>query len=135
MATPPPHPLEFVSVVTTIATLLFGPQVGSIAGPYAVILVCASAGSFWYCMRTPTVSHLHAWGYFIFGLVLATVATVSLVVMISHYTGWEESWMFGPVSASLGLRNVAIFKDLQRAWLWGRERVAAAMSKGERNDH
>ncbi len=128
------HPLEFMQVITSVASFMFGPQVGAVLGPYAVIIVCAATGAIAHAMRANTRSHPQTVGLILFGIGLAVVSTVTLSVLVATASGLNENWIFGPMAGALGLRNIDVLKDLIQFWAACRSTVLRILQKGVSTD-
>lgn len=96
--------LDPLIVATTIASIIFGPALASIIGPYAVIVVAATFGAAIGVGRRETeMTRLQAL-WFYFRMVLAAILfTVPVAEALSRYFGLSEfRWMLALVAAFIG---------------------------------
>lgn len=95
--------LDPVNVAIAIASVVFGPALAAIAGPYAVIIVAATVGAAWSLgRRDPDAKFGAAW-YFLRLNATAVLATVALAKLVSHWVGGEDaSWLLAPIALLVG---------------------------------
>lgn len=93
-------PLDPITVAITFATLLFGPQLAAVIGPYAVILLGAVIGSAWSATRRPPGSSRVGTALYVFLFTaLALLVTVPLAQALSNaYPKVEARWLMGPLA-------------------------------------
>lgn len=101
MTPPPPHP-DIVTVAIAVATALFGPQMGEIAGPYGVILLGACLGGAWATTRRPESGAVSSLLYMAGVVGIALLVTVPLSELVASHWGLESRWTLGPVAAIVG---------------------------------
>lgn len=97
------HQLDPVSVSIAIASVLFGPTLADIVGPYTVILMAATLGAAWALGRRKPDAEIGAALYFLRLNVTAILVTVSLANLASQWAGIEDGrWMLAPIALFVG---------------------------------
>ncbi len=95
--------LDPVSVSIALASVLFGPALAGIIGPYAVIIISATVGAAWALGRRDPAARLSAAWYFLRLNATAAVVTVSLAKLTGLWLGMEDhSWLLAPVALVVG---------------------------------
>ena len=95
--------LDPINVSIALASILFGPTLASIVGPYAVILMAATLGAAWALGRRPPDAKIGATLYFLRLNVTAVLVTVSLANLTSQWAGMEDgSWLLAPIALFVG---------------------------------
>jgi hypothetical protein len=112
MNTPPP-PLDIVSFVVALLSLVFSHQAAQAIGPYAVIVVCAIGGASWSASRIGEASNGKTFRHIAWWAGLGVIFAVPLAEGLARFTGWEVRWLLGPGAALL-----AAHPD----WIWLRVR-------------
>lgn len=102
--TPDQPPVDIVTVMITIAALIFSPTMSAIIGPYSVIITGAVVGSAWSASRRPPhPNRLGTLAYIAIFVVVALLVTVPLAILVARtWPGIEARWAFGPVAALIG---------------------------------
>ena len=86
-----------------LASVLFGPALAGIIGPYAVIIISATVGAAWALGRRDPAARLSAAWYFLRLNATAAVVTVSLAKLTGLWLGMEDhSWLLAPVALVVG---------------------------------
>ena len=92
-----------MSVSIALASVLFGPALAGIIGPYAVIIISATVGAAWALGRRDPAARLSAAWYFLRLNATAAVVTVSLAKLTGLWLGMEDhSWLLAPVALVVG---------------------------------
>ena len=95
--------LDPVSVSIALASVLFGPALAGVIGPYAVIIISATVGAAWALGRRDPAARLSAAWYFLRLNATAAVVTVSLAKLAGLWLGMEDhSWLLAPVALVVG---------------------------------
>jgi hypothetical protein len=95
--------LDPVNAMVALLTLLLGPAVAKIIGPYAIILIAASTGAAWSLGRRPTSSRLNAFWFFARLNLTAMLLTVSLAMMVRHWgLPIDPQWLLAPIAILIG---------------------------------
>lgn len=103
-----------VAAAIALASVVFGPSMAQIVGPYAVILVAATVGAAWALGRRDPNSLSPAW-YFARLQVTALLLTVGLAQLIGGWIGADEtSWLLAPIALVVG----ALGDDWPAAGRW-----------------
>lgn len=98
-----PSQLDPVSVSVALASVIFGPALANIIGPYAVIILSATVGAAWALGRRDPDARLGAAWYFVRLNATAVVITVSLAKLAGLWLGMEDhSWLLAPVAIVVG---------------------------------
>lgn len=118
--TPPPPPIDIVTVAIALATLLFGPTVAELVGPYSVIVLGAALGGAWSASRREAGSRTSTVGHMLLMIGLALLITVPLAFLGSQYLPVDPKWLLGPVAVVIA----GIGPDWPKvgAWLIGQVR-------------
>lgn len=77
--------LDPVSALVALLSILLGPTLANIIGPYAVILIASTLGASWALGRREPASRMSAVLFFARLNVLALLITVSLAQMARHF--------------------------------------------------
>lgn len=89
--------LEPTNVAIALASVLFGPALAALVGPYAVILIASTVGAAWALGRRDPSARLGAAGYFLRLNVTALLVTVGLATLAGRWLGFDETnWMLAP---------------------------------------
>ena len=95
--------LDPVSVSVALASVIFGPALAGIIGPYAVIILSATVGAAWALGRRDPDARLGAAWYFVRLNATAVVITVGLAKLAGLWLGLEDhSWLLAPVAIVVG---------------------------------
>ena len=98
-----PSHLDPVSVSIALASIIFGPALAGVIGPYAVIIISATVGAAWALGRRDPAARLSAAWYFLRLNATAAVVTVSLAKLTGLWLGMEDhSWLLAPVALVVG---------------------------------
>lgn len=124
-------PIDPITAAVATASILFGPTMSAIVGPYAVIILGATAGASWALGRRNKGGKLGAAWFFLRINLTAVLLTVSLTKVVAQMFGIDEhAWLLGPVAFVIGgvgddWPEVAQWA-LRRAWEWrtGGKRVS-----------
>lgn len=98
MTVPPPPPIDLVSLLVLVASLLFGDTLGHALGPYAVIVLGALLGAAWSASRLDPRGGVSTLRHIAMMVVLALIVTVPLASWGADYFQIERRWLFGPVA-------------------------------------
>lgn len=95
--------LEPTNVAIALASVLFGPTLAALVGPYAVILIASTVGAAWALGRRDPSARLGAAGYFLRLNVTALLVTVGLATLAGRWLGFDETnWMLAPIALLVG---------------------------------
>lgn len=95
--------LDPVSVAVVLASVLFGPRLAAIIGPYAVILLGATVGAAWALGRRETDKKSSAVAYFMLINGTAVLVTVGISNLVGRWLGHEDAnWLLAPVAMVIG---------------------------------
>lgn len=95
--------LDPVNVAVAIASVLFGPAIAGVIGPYAVIVMASTVGAAWALGRRDQTARLGAAWYFLRLNATAVILTVGVAKLLGVWIGSEEtSWLLAPVALFVG---------------------------------
>lgn len=110
-----PSHLDPVSVSIALASIIFGPALAGVIGPYAVIIISATVGAAWALGRRDPAVRLSAAWYFLRLNATAVLITVSLANLAARWLGADDSrWMLAPIALLVG----CIGDDWPRVGRW-----------------
>lgn len=110
-----PSHLDPVSVSIALASIIFGPALAGVIGPYAVIIISATVGAAWALGRRDPAARLSAAWYFLRLNATAVLITVSLANLAARWLGADDSrWMLAPIALLVG----CIGDDWPRVGRW-----------------
>lgn len=126
--------LDPAAAMTAALAIVFGPQIASIAGPYAVIIVGACVGAAWSLGRRPVTSRSNAFGYFTLMCFTAVMCTVPAAEGLGRWLGVEDAQrLFAPVAMMIG----GVGADWPRLLKWAGRRAVRLIERrngGSSND-
>lgn len=95
--------LEPVNVAVAILSLMLGPALASVVGPYAVIMLASTVGAAWSLGRANTRTKLSAASYFLLINGTAILVTVSAATQLAKWIGATDAgWLLAPVALIIG---------------------------------
>lgn len=95
--------LDPVNVSIALASVLFGPALAGVVGPYAVIMIASTVGAAWALGRRDPSARLGAAWYFLRLNATAVLVTVGLASIAGRWMGHEDtSWMLAPIALLVG---------------------------------
>lgn len=110
-----PSHLDPVSVSIALASIIFGPALAGVIGPYAVIIISSTVGAAWALGRRDPAARLSAAWYFLRLNATAMLITVSLANLAARWLGADDSrWMLAPIALLVG----CIGDDWPRVGRW-----------------
>ena len=110
-----PSHLDPVSVSIALASIIFGPALAGVIGPYAVIIISATVGAAWALGRRDPAARLSGAWYFLRLNATAVLITVSLANLAARWLGSDDShWMLAPIALLVG----CIGDDWPRVGRW-----------------
>lgn len=110
-----PSHLDPVSVSIALASIIFGPALAGVIGPYAVIIISSTVGAAWALGRRDPAARLSAAWYFLRLNATAVLITVSLANLAARWLGADDSrWMLAPIALLVG----CIGDDWPRVGRW-----------------
>ena len=99
--------LDPVTVAVALLALLFGQELASIVGPYAIILLGSTLGAGWSLGDMERTTRAKAMGYFLRINVTALLITVPLVNILNSLrddpTSQAPTWAITAVAVAIGL--------------------------------
>ena len=119
--------LDPVNVAILAATMLFGPALAGVIGPYAVILLGSTVGASWALgRRVPSERRFSAVWFFVRMNLMASLLTVSLANFVGHWLGAaDHTWLLSLVSMFVG----GVGDDWPRLGAWLVRRGARGLEK------
>lgn len=118
MTTPlsPPPPLDIVTVLTALATAIFGHELAQVIGPYSVIVLGALLGGAWSAGRLEQGARVGAFRHMALMVGLALLVTVPGAAAAVSVLGLsvQDKWLFGPVAVLVA----GIGQDWTRVGTW-----------------
>jgi hypothetical protein len=118
--------LDPVSVAIALASVIFGPAMAAIVGPYAVIIIAATVGAAWALGRREQGSRLGAVWYFMLMNGTAVMVTVSLAKLAGRYLGdTDPYWLLAPIALVVG----GVGEDWPKVGRWAFSRVARVFER------
>lgn len=112
---PTPPPLDIVSVLIALATLVFSPAVAAVVAPQVVIIIGATLGAVYGASRREPGTRTGTLGYIVGMVVLALLVTVPVAEVLSSWTGINLHWLLGPAAA--------LIAGLEPDWLMAKARA------------
>jgi hypothetical protein len=128
--------LDVVYVVISILTVLFGPSMAAIVGPFAVIVLSAVGGAAWSVGRRPSALRTIGSDVFFFGrlAITAVMVTGGIAVFVERWTGaGTRQWTLPVIALLIG----AIGDDWPGVgrWFAGAVRRWASRRPDSENNH
>lgn len=118
--------LEPTNVAIALASVLFGPALAALVGPYAVILIASTVGAAWALGRRDPSARLGAAGYFLRLNVTALLVTWGLATLAGRWLGFDETnWMLAPIALLVG----GVGDDWPRLGRWVFERAGRVLER------
>ena len=118
--------LDPVSVAIALASVIFGPALATVIGPYAVIIVSATVGAAWALGRREPGARLGAAWYFLRLNATAVLVTVSLANLAGQWVGQQNTtWLLAPIALLVG----GVGDDWPRIGRWLLERAGRLIER------
>jgi hypothetical protein len=118
--------LEPTNVAIAMASVLFGPALAGVIGPYAVILIASTVGAAWALGRRDPLARLGAAGYFLRLNATALLITVGLSTLAGNWLGFAETnWMLAPIALFVG----GVGDDWPKIGRWVIERLGRILER------
>ena len=96
-------PIDPITAAVAIASILFGPTMSAIIGPYAIIIVGSTVGASWALGRRQTAPKFGAAWFFLRINMTACLLTVMLARLVGQTIGVDEhSWLLAPTAIFVG---------------------------------
>jgi len=111
---PTPPPLDIVTVAIAVASLIFGPDVAALVGPYSVIVLAAIGGAAWSASSTPEATRRATLLHMLLMVGLALLGTVPLAEVLARLASIDARWALGPVAAVIAARPDWVIARLRR---------------------
>lgn len=119
-------PLDPVSVAIAISSVVFGPTLAAVIGPYAVIIIASTVGAAWALGRRDPGARLGAALYFLRLNATAVLVTVGLANLGARWLGYDDTrWMLAPIALVVG----GVGDDWPRVGRWILHRVARVLER------
>lgn len=127
----PQSSLDPVSVAIALSSVIFGPALAGIVGPYAVIIIASTVGAAWALGRRAPDEKLSAVLYFVRLNMTAMLVTVSAANMAVQWMGIEDGqWMLAPIALLVG----CIGDDWPRVGRWLMTRLGRLIERRASGD-
>lgn len=110
----PPPQLDIVTVAIALVSLITGPELAALIGPYSVILLAAIGGAAWSATSVESGNRLQTLRHIFLMVGLALIGTVPLAEGLARLAGIEARWALGPVAAVIAARPDWVVGWLQR---------------------
>lgn len=118
--------LDPVSVAIALASVIFGPALATVIGPYAVIIVSATVGAAWALGRREPGARLGAAWYFLRLNATAVLVTAGMATLAGRWLGIAETnWMLAPIALLVG----GVGDDWPRLARWVFERAGRVLER------
>ena len=118
--------LDPVSVAIALASVIFGPALAAVIGPYAVIIVSATVGAAWALGRREPGARLGAAWYFLRLNATAVLVTAGMATLAGRWMGIAETnWMLAPIALLVG----GVGDDWPRIGRWLLERAGRLIER------
>lgn len=118
--------LDPVNVAIALASVLFGPALAGVIGPYAVILIASTVGAAWALGRRDPSARLGAAWYFLRLNATAVLVTVGLANIAGQWLGHDDTrWMLAPIALLVG----GVGDDWPRLGRWLFERAGRILER------
>jgi hypothetical protein len=101
---PPQDNLDPVSAITALMVLVFSPELASVVGPYAVILLAATTGAAWSLGRRDPATRSNAFWFFVTINMTACLLTVGIASLAKQTLHIEAgvNMLLAPVGLIVG---------------------------------
>lgn len=103
MASPPPQ-LDIVTLAIAVVTLLTGPELAALVGPYTVILLASLGGAAWSATKIEQRPRMATVKHMALMMGLALLLTVPFAEAFARLSGIDARWAFGPIAAIIAAR-------------------------------
>lgn len=111
--------LDPVSVLVALLTVVLGPALAAVVGPYAVIIIAASTGAGWSLGRREASTRVSATFFFLRINFTALLVTVSAAEIAKSFgVPADLRWMLAPIAILIG--GIGDDWPAVGAWLVGR---------------
>ncbi|CAM4077874.1 Holin [Bordetella tumbae] len=118
--------LDPVNVAVAVASVLFGPTLAAIIGPYAVIVIASTVGAAWSLGRRDPTARLGAVWYFLRLNATAVLITAGLADIVGRWIGGDDtSWLLAPIALLVG----GVGDDWPRIGRWIIARVGSVFER------
>lgn len=95
--------LDPINAAIALGSVIFGPQLAAIIGPYAVILIAATVGAAWSLGGRAPTSRGSAVRYFALLNATALLVTVQAANALALWFGMQNTtWMLAPIALVIG---------------------------------
>ena len=118
--------LDPVNVAIALCSVLFGPALAAVLGPYAVIIIASTVGAAWSLGRRDPGARLGAAWYFLRLNTTAVLITVGLANLAGQWLGHDDpTWMLAPIALVVG----GVGDDWPRMGKWMIERAGRILER------
>ena len=118
--------LDPVSVAIALASIIFGPALAGVIGPYAVIIIASTVGAAWALGRREEGAKLGAVWYFLRLNATVALVTVSLAQLASRWVGGDNNyWLLAPIALLVG----GVGDDWPRVGRWVLTRAGRVLER------
>lgn len=118
--------LDPVNVAIALASVIFGPALAAVIGPYAVILIASTVGAAWALGRRDPSARLGAAWYFLRLNATAVLITAGLASLAGQWMGRSDTtWMLAPIALLVG----GVGDDWPRLGRWVFERIGRILER------
>lgn len=107
------------SFTVSVFSFFLGQQLGSLIGPYALIMLCSAAGSMVALGRRDPTKQPAGWSYIVVVMIMAFCGTWIVSVGLAKYVDWIEvdpRTLFAPVAFALGFIGLDWDEVLPSIW-------------------
>jgi hypothetical protein len=95
--------LDPAAALTLLLASVFGQQLSTVIGPYAVIILAATTGAGWGLGRCQPMTRAQGMWYFLKLNCTALLVTVPIASGVESMLGWENAnWLLVPVGLLVG---------------------------------
>lgn len=123
--------LDPVNTAIVFASIVFGPALAALIGPYSVIVIASAVGAAWSLRRRETLSHLDTIAYFTLIIFTAILVTVSAASTVANWLSMPEgTWLLSPIALVIG----GVGADWPRLIKWCFTRWFKHRTGGNTND-
>lgn len=119
--------IDPITASTAFASVLFGPDLAHIIGPYAVILLASTTGAGWALGRHPPMAtRMNALAFFLRLNVMALLLTVPFAHGATRvFDLADASWLLAPIALMIG----AIGNDWPKVGQWVFSRIGRLLER------
>lgn len=124
--------LDPVNAAIVFASIVFGPALAALIGPYSVIVIASAVGAAWSLRRRASDSpHLDTLCFFLLIIFTAILVTVGIANTVANWLNLTDAtFLLSPIALLIG----GIGSDWPRILKWGFARWFKHRTGGDTHD-